>query len=45
MSHELRTPLHSILILGQQLNENPDGNLTRSRSTSPRRSMARAPSC
>ena len=29
MSHELRTPLNSILILGQQLGENPDGNLTR----------------
>ena len=28
MSHELRTPLNSILILGQQLAENPDGNLT-----------------
>jgi CheY-like chemotaxis protein/signal transduction histidine kinase/HAMP domain-containing protein len=28
MSHELRTPLHSILILGQQLGDNPDGNLT-----------------
>jgi HAMP domain-containing protein/signal transduction histidine kinase/DNA-binding response OmpR family regulator len=27
MSHELRTPLNSILILGQQLQENPDGNL------------------
>ena len=29
MSHELRTPLNSILILGQQLADNPDGNLTR----------------
>jgi CheY-like chemotaxis protein/signal transduction histidine kinase len=28
MSHELRTPLNSILILGQQLVDNPDGNLT-----------------
>jgi len=28
MSHELRTPLNSILILGQQLAENPGGNLT-----------------
>ncbi|MDQ3040240.1 MAG: ATP-binding protein, partial [Pseudomonadota bacterium] len=28
MSHELRTPLNSILILGQQLAENPDTNLT-----------------
>ncbi|MEW6302925.1 MAG: HAMP domain-containing protein [Verrucomicrobiota bacterium] len=28
MSHELRTPLNSILILGQQLGENPDSNLT-----------------
>src|SRR5262249_1930501 len=28
MSHELRTPLNSILILGQQLLDNPDGNLT-----------------
>jgi HAMP domain-containing protein/CheY-like chemotaxis protein len=27
MSHELRTPLNSILILGQQLADNPDGNL------------------
>ena len=28
MSHELRTPLNSILILGQQLAENSDSNLT-----------------
>jgi len=28
MSHELRTPLNSILILGQQLGENADKNLT-----------------
>src|SRR5260370_34839435 len=27
MSHELRTPLNSILVLGQQLGDNPDGNL------------------
>jgi HAMP domain-containing protein/CheY-like chemotaxis protein len=28
MSHELRTPLNSILILGQQLADNEDGNLS-----------------
>jgi HAMP domain-containing protein/signal transduction histidine kinase/DNA-binding response OmpR family regulator len=28
MSHELRTPLNSILILGQQLADNPQNNLT-----------------
>jgi CheY-like chemotaxis protein/signal transduction histidine kinase/HAMP domain-containing protein len=28
MSHELRTPLNSILVLGQQLGDNPEGNLT-----------------
>ena len=28
MSHELRTPLNSLLLLSQQLQENPDQNLT-----------------
>jgi CheY-like chemotaxis protein/HAMP domain-containing protein len=28
MSHELRTPLNSLLILAQQLEENPDQNMT-----------------
>ena len=41
MSHELRTPLNSILILGQQLAENPDTNLSdapgRIRQDHPRR--------
>ena len=28
MSHELRTPLNSMLVLAEQLEDNPDGNLT-----------------
>jgi signal transduction histidine kinase/DNA-binding response OmpR family regulator/HAMP domain-containing protein len=28
MSHELRTPLNSLLILAEQLEDNPDGNMT-----------------
>jgi signal transduction histidine kinase/HAMP domain-containing protein/ActR/RegA family two-component response regulator len=28
MSHELRTPLNSVLVLAEQLEDNPDGNLT-----------------
>jgi signal transduction histidine kinase/ActR/RegA family two-component response regulator len=28
MSHELRTPLNSLLVLAEQLKDNPDGNLT-----------------
>jgi CheY-like chemotaxis protein len=28
MSHELRTPLNSLLILAEQLGDNPEGNLT-----------------
>ena len=28
MSHELRAPLNSLLVLAEQLEDNPDGNLT-----------------
>ena len=34
MSHELRTPLNSILILGQQLGDNPDRNRDRTSRSS-----------
>ncbi len=48
MSHELRTPLNSILILGQQLGENPDQNLTpeasRVRPYDPQRGLGSAQS-
>jgi signal transduction histidine kinase/HAMP domain-containing protein/ActR/RegA family two-component response regulator len=30
MSHELRTPLNSLLVLAEQLEDNPEGNLTES---------------
>ena len=46
MSHELRTPLNSILILGQQLAENPERQPDRrGRSSSRARSTAPAPTC
>ena len=46
MSHELRTPLNSILILGQQLADNPDGNLTRQAGrVRPHHPCAPAPTC
>ena len=41
MSHELRTPLNSILILGQQLGDNPERNLT----PQPGRVRAHDPRC
>ena len=46
MSHELRTPLNSILILGQQLADNPERQPDRaSRSSSRAPSTAPAPTC
>ena len=46
MSHELRTPLNSILILGQQLGDNPERQPdAASRSSSRARSTAPAPTC
>ena len=46
MSHELRTPLNSLLILSQQLcARTPRATSPPSRSSSPRRSTARATTC
>jgi len=45
MSHELRTPLNSILVLGQQLSDNPDKNLTPKQSSLPARYTAQERTC
>ena len=46
MSHELRTPLNSLLVLAEQLEDNPDGNLTRAPgAVRPRHPRVRAPTC
>ena len=43
MSHELRHALNSILILGQQFAENPDGNRSARQVEFARRSTAQEP--
>ena len=45
MSHELRTPLNSLLVLAEQLEDNPDGNLTEHQVATRTSSARRAATC